>query len=279
MPFLGSEAVSSGALTRYELRRYYRPIMFDVYLDKGVAPSLRQRTTAAWLWSRRAAVIAGLAASALHGAQYVDDEVPVELIWRNARSPAGVITRADLLHGSEHQTICGMPVTTPERTVFDLGRRGGLVTAVQRLDDLVRATDVKVAAVEELARGHRRARGLRQLEKALDLVDAGAESPKETWLRLLLIRHGYPRPTTQIPVVSIDGCRRYRLDMGWEDIKVAVEYDGDQHRTDRERWAYEVVRAEDIQDLGWLNVKATARTPGADVLRRVRNAWIARSSR
>jgi hypothetical protein len=96
---------------------------------------------------------------------------------------------------------------------------------------LARATDFKVSAVEELVSRHRHTRGLRQLEAVLNLVDAGAESPKETWLRLLVIRAGYPRPRTQIPVLSPDGRRRYYLDMGWEDIMLALEYDGDHHRT------------------------------------------------
>jgi hypothetical protein len=63
-PFIGAEALTSGDLTRYELRRYYRAIMPNVYLDKRVEPSLHQRTAAAWLWSGREAVVAGLAASA-----------------------------------------------------------------------------------------------------------------------------------------------------------------------------------------------------------------------
>ena len=61
-PFIGSEALTAGVLTRHELRRYYRAIMPNVYLNKRVEPTLRQRTTAAWLWSRREAVIAGAAA-------------------------------------------------------------------------------------------------------------------------------------------------------------------------------------------------------------------------
>ena len=59
--------------------------------------------------------------------------------------------------------------------------------------------------VKELAARHAHLRGLRQLETALDLADAGAQSPKETWLRLLLIKDGLPRPRTQIPVRCSDG--------------------------------------------------------------------------
>jgi hypothetical protein len=95
-PFIGSEALASGSLNRYELRRYYRAIMPNVYLDRRVEPSFRQRTLAAYLWSRREAVISGLAASAIHGAKWIDDDSPVELIWDNARSPNGVVTRDQL---------------------------------------------------------------------------------------------------------------------------------------------------------------------------------------
>ena len=112
---------------------------------------------------------------------------------------------------------------------------------------------------------------------ALDLNDAGAQSPKETWLRLLLIRAGFPRPQTQIRVVSADGYRQYYLDMGWEDLMLAVEYDGDHHRVDRARFAYEIERSEDIAELGWLVVKVAARSHPADVLRRVQRAWDART--
>jgi len=226
-PFVGSDALASGALNRHQLRRYYRAIMPNIYLDKRVQPSLRDRTVAAWLWSRREGVVSGPAASALHGTKWVDDDSPVELIWHNARTPAGVVTRDELLFEEEIQRLNGLNVTTPERTAFDLGRRDRIGRAVERLDALAQATDLKVPAVEELASKHRHARGLRQLETSLDLVDAGAESPKETWLRLLVIRAGYPRPRTQIPVLSPDGRRRYYLDMGWEDIKLALEYEGD----------------------------------------------------
>jgi hypothetical protein len=62
-------------------------------------------------------------------------------------------------------------------------------------------------------------------------MDGGAQSPKESWLRLVLIDAGLPRPVTQIHVT--DNPLVAYLDMGWKEPKVALEYDGDQHRTDR----------------------------------------------
>jgi hypothetical protein len=268
-PFIGSEALASGALTRYELRTYYRAIMSNVYLDKRVQPSFRHRTIAAYLWSGREAVVAGLAASALHRSKWIDDDSLVELIWRNARVPAGVVARADSVLDEEIQRLNGLAVTSPQRTAFDIGRRGRLDDAVARLDALAQATDFKVSAVEELAARHRHTRGLRQLEKVLSLVDPGAESPKETWLRLLAIRAGYPHPRTQIPVLSPDRRRWYYLDMGWEELMLALEYDGDHHRTTRERFAYQIERAEDLHELGWTVVTVAARHQPPSVLRRL----------
>ncbi len=247
--------------------------MPNVYLENRLQPSLRQRILAAWLWSHRGAVIAGAAASALHGAKWVDDDTVVELIWRNARAPKGVKTRDELLLDGETQQLGSLWVTTPQRTAFDLARRGTLRQAVARLDALAAATDFKVDDVRELAANHRHTRGLRQLEVALDLVDAGAQSPKETWLRLLLIDAGFPRPQTQIPILGPDGYPKYFLDMGWEDVMLAVEYDGDQHRTSRPQYVWDTARLEYITAIGWTHIRVLAEHRGCDVIRRVERAW------
>lgn len=273
MPFLGNAALAAGALTRYELRRHHVAVLPNVYLPARTRPNLLQRTVAAWLWSGGQAVVAGAAAAALHGAKWVDATVPIELISPNTRPPAGVLTRNDLLLPGEQQLRHGMAVTTVARTAFDLGRRGSLGQAVARLDALANATRFHTAEVLDLARRHRHARGLRQLEGALDLVDAGAQSPKETRLRLLLINGGFPRPTTQIPVAGPDGRWKYFLDMGWQDLMLAVEYDGEHHLTDRQQYVWDATRLEYLRQLGWTHIKVLKEHRGDDVLRRVRAAW------
>lgn len=272
-PFVGSEALTSGAVTWHELDRYYTAIMPNVYLDKRATPSLNQRVVAAWLWSRRHAVIAGAAASALHGAKWVDADTPVELIWANARAPSGVLTRDELLLPGETRLLGGMQVTSLDRTAFDLGRRGVIGQAVARLDALANATHFKVDDVVELAARHRHTRGLRQLGRALDLCDAGAQSPKETWLRLLLINAGFPRPTTQIPLLGPDGYPKYFLDMGWEEIMLTVEYDGQQHRTDPWQFEKDVARLEYLQRRGWTHIRVLAGHRERDIIGRVQRAW------
>jgi hypothetical protein len=108
---------------------------------------------------------------------------------------------------------------------------------------------------------------------ALSLVDAGAESPRETWLRLLLIRAGFPAPRTQIPVYDEYGQLVAALDMGWADIKLAVEYDGEHHWTSRRQFSRDIGRAEALADLGWIVVRITAEDTEGGVIARVSSAW------
>jgi very-short-patch-repair endonuclease len=92
----------------------------------------------------------------------------------------------------------------------------------------------------------------------MTLVDAGAESPQETRLRLLLIRSGLPRPVTQIPVHNDLGRVVRRIDMGWPDVMVGVEYDGEQHFTNPDDYAADIERLEFLAARGWLIVRVSA---------------------
>ena len=278
-PFIGSEAMASGALRRHQLRSRFRAVFPDVYVprEQQLTLNLRQRAVAAWLWSHRQGIIAGLTAAAWHGSKWVDEQLLVELIWSNARPPRGIRTYDRSLEPDEYGLVTGLPVTTPQRTAFDIGRRKPMGAAIAHLDALMRATGIKVDEVFDIADQHRGARGLRQLETALGLADAGSQSPKETWLRLLLIEAGLPRPTTQIPVTTSDGTTYY-LDMGWEDLMVAAEYDGEQHRVDTWQYRKDIRRREAIDRLGWIVIRVIAGDRPAGIVARVRDACEYRAS-
>nr|MDT0527027.1 hypothetical protein [Streptomyces sp. DSM 41633] len=125
-PFLGSEAVGAGLVRKHQLRANFRAILPDVSVARDFHTTRADRAMAAWLWSHRRGVLAGATAAALHGAKWVDDSAPVELIWTNARSPLGVRTSAMRLQPNEIGQVRELPVTTPERTAFDIGRTPGL---------------------------------------------------------------------------------------------------------------------------------------------------------
>ena len=257
-PFLAAEALAADAVTFRELRRFHTGIYPGVWAPRDVELSPTQRAHAAWLWSRREGVVAGLSASAMWGAKWIEAGTPAELIHTNRRPPPLLAVHDETLPPGEAATVSGIPVTTPARTAFDLGRRLDLQAGVQRIDALMNATDVKVAEVEAVLAGHRGMRGVRQLRETLLLVDGGAESPYESLTRLLLVQAGFPRPQTQIRVVDEYGCVVARIDMGWPEYLVGVDFEGAHHWTDSRQRSKDAERFTRIPELGWTDFKLTS---------------------
>ncbi len=277
--FIGSAAIADGRLTRHELQRWYRPIYRGVYVPVHAAPTLRDRTVGAWLASGRQGVIAGVAASALHGAKWVDADIGIELVSGSMRPQRGLVVRAEALEPDEVTYVGRLPVTTPARTAYDLGRHLPRGQAIARMDALAWATPFSAEDVLLLAKRHAGARGVRRLRSALPLVDGGAASPKESRLRLLLIDAGLPVPTTQIPVCDNSYWPFAWLDMGWPEYKVAAEYDGDQHRKDRRQYVRDHRRLRKLAKLGWIDIVVINEDSPADVIERTRAALVSRGWR
>lgn len=272
-PFLGSAALAAHQISRHELRSRYAAIHQDVYVprDAELTPVLRAK--ACWLRSRRRGILAGFSAAAVHGAKWIDPALPATIIDTNRRPAAGVHVWAGCIEDDEIGVVDSMRLTTPARTALDLARRYPLGVAVAAVDALAQAVELKLADVELLVDRYEGHRGIKAARTALGLVDGGAQSPKETWLRLLLLRAGFPRPQTQIAVRNDWGWAEAYLDMGWEDIKLAVEYDGDQHRSSRYQYVKDIRRLEKLEHhYGWIVVRVVAEDHPDDIIRRVGDA-------
>lgn len=256
-PFRANEALAAGLVTRHRLRTEFEAVHRNIYVPKGQRLTPVTRAVAGWLWSGRAATVAGLSAAALYRTKWIDDWLPAELNRAGRDKARGIVVRSDTLAEDEVCVRNGISLTTAARTAFDLGRRMGLQTAVIRLDALAAATDVKWADVDLLVARHSGARGVVQLRRALELVDGGAESPYETRTRLVLLAAGLPRPRTQIPV--FDGpCLIARIDMGWEEWLVGVEFDGAQHWTDPAQRTRDIDRTAELEAMGWRIVRVSS---------------------
>ena len=64
--------------------------------------------------------------------------------------------------------------------------------------------------------------------------------------------------------------------MGWPELKIGVEYDGDQHWTDRRQLSRDIRRTEDLRELGWIIVRVTADATEASILGWVEAAFMRR---
>jgi very-short-patch-repair endonuclease len=264
-PFLGTEALASGAVTERTLRSGHDRIYRNVYMPKGMEVTAATRAVAAWLWAGRDATVGGLSAAAVHGSKWIDPHLPAELFRRNGKPAEGILIHRDELLADEFHMVRGISVTTPARTAFDLGGRGHRTEAIIRLDALAIATGLTVSDVQPLIERHRGVRGLVQLRDALVQMDSGSESPQETRTRLVLIDAGLPRPQTQIEVGE------WRIDMGYEEFMVGVEYDGEQHWTDPKQRAKDIDRHAELLSHGWVIIRVSA-----DMLRYRKHVIVAR---
>jgi hypothetical protein len=249
-PFIGTEALADGHATSRALRTQYRPVYRNVYMPKDHELTAAARGVAAWLWSGRRATAAGVSAAALLGTRWIDPGLPAELYRPNGKPVDGIVIHRDELWEDEVRPVGAIPATTPARTAFDLGRREGLVRAAIRVDALANVTNLKAVDVEELIERHPGVRGLVQLRRVISLMDGGAESPQETRTRLLLVRSGLPKPETQVVVADHFNRPFARIDMGYREWKVGIEFDGAQHWTDPAQRTADIDRHAELAALG-----------------------------
>ena len=138
------------------------------------------------------------------------------------------------------------------------GRRAAALCTIEELD----------AAVIR----HRGCRGATALRWALPRLRAGADSAPESHLRLLCIAAGLPEPVIGAEVPVADGLRLHP-DLAYPDLKIAIEYEGEGHRTDAAQFRRDIERKELYEDVEWRVMRVSAdhlyRDPDA-LVRRIR---------
>ncbi|MFB2556877.1 hypothetical protein [Herbiconiux liangxiaofengii] len=97
--------------------------------------------------------------------------------------------------------------------------------------------------------------------RALHLIRDGAESRRETHLRLQLLGHGLPEPDLQGVILDAHGRFVARGDLVYPAFKVLVEYDGQQHRESSMQFHHDVARHEALLAEGWTHLRADLHTP------------------
>ncbi len=100
--------------------------------------------------------------------------------------------------------------------------------------------------------------GRRELDHLVDLLDSGCESELELWGHLSVfdapgLRHGVRQ------LVVRAGRRRYRLDLGFELERVAVEMDGRAFHSSDEQRERDIRRDAALATTGWLTLRYSHR--------------------
>lgn len=158
------------------------------------------------------------------------------------------------LRSGDLRTWNGFRVTSPERTWLDLAAAG------LTLFDLVAVGDylvhwehplTTIARLTDAAAGYQGRRGRTLIRAALPLLRTRAESPRETVLRLIIVIAGLPEPECNLNIYDSAGRFLARADLAYPDFKLMLEYQGDQHRTDKAQWRRDIRRSGDVEDAGW----------------------------
>lgn len=120
-------------------------------------------------------------------------------------------------------------------------------------------------------------RGVVQAREILDLCDPRSGSPGETVTRLAASDVGLPRPECQLAVPTAGGT--FYVDLGWEGVRLAVEFDGMvKYDDDVERVVHdEEARQSALETAGWVVVRVRWEELGdlAALEQRLRHAYLA----
>lgn len=151
-------------------------------------------------------------------------------------------------------TAAGLPLVAPERTWLQLAASLSADELVVLGDAMTRRKTpvTTVAALRaEVAGAPPGTRGVRAAREAVELIRPGTDSSPESWVRLHMVRAGLPCPLVNARIHDDAGRFVAMPDLALPELKIAIEYDGDVHRTDRQTWMRDVAKREVLRDLGW----------------------------
>lgn len=252
-----------------------------VYRVAGAPESWQQRALVACLAAPDGATASHLTAAALAGLIETSPSPPHITVGlhRSVRSATAVVHRARL--GPVDYTVMqGVPSTTVARTLVDCAA----VVGRRRLRQLVDTAFHRRLTTEKLVElawdnarlGPGRA-GEVLMRELLEPWSAQIKpgSPAEARLLRQVIEWGFPTPCCQVPVEDPTGQVIARLDVGWPEHRIGLEYDGSEHHGPS-RWHHDESRHFSITALGWqvLHVGSADLMPGASEFRaRLVRVW------
>jgi len=152
-----------------------------------------------------------------------------------------------------------LPVSTAARTWRDLAASGLRLAELVAVGDRIvwhrspRSTVHKLRAA--IGRYESR-RGIRLLRTAVDMLSDRSDSAPESELRVAILEAGFPPPEVNVerpfPGVTV------HPDLSWLEQRVAIEYDGEHHRTNAGQWHRDIRRDQGYRDAAWSCYRATS---------------------
>jgi hypothetical protein len=274
-PFTLQQAVRLGYTRRMLQGRRFQIILPTVYAVATLELTPRIMTEAALLAAPSHCAASHHSALGLYGVDVGDDLLP-HLSTRDARPVRirGVTTHR--LTTMTTRDVDGRRAVTLELAVSTAATVLSLVDLVIAIDALYLRRHLTPDRLDQFLHDHD-GNGVRAARRALHLAGPGSESPRETYVRLLLELAGLPPPEVNASYGDDDGFVA-RIDLSWRAWKIAVEYDGRQHGLDLAQRERDVRRRERMERLGWVFIIVTAAQLASprEIVQRVRAVLLER---
>jgi len=165
------------------------------------------------------------------------------------------------LNADDRQEANGIPTTSPQRTVVDLGAvapwlvEAALDTGIRK--GLFELVDVQ-AFVNRVARRGRRGVGvIRPFLEARRTWDAATESELEDLFCRVIAEYHLPLPVTQFVLRSDHDAFICRADFAYPHRKVLIELDSEAHHMDRQTFRLDRSKQNQAGRLGWRTLRYT----------------------
>ncbi len=278
-PFTRADALAAG-LTDDDLRSDTVVRLFrGVYVGRAATRTLLVRAQAALRVAPASAMVSHHTAAALWGGA-----VPQQSVI-HITVPAGRDCQVDGIRTHRYLDVSaasvhrGIRITSPERTLCDLGRSLDLVELVTLGDRLVRrdvTSPLRLIRAADDWTGPKR----RLLQRASRLVRPGVDSPPESRLRMLIVLAGLPEPSVNHIIRDQEtGEWLRRFELAYRELLLAVEYHGLWHRESDEVWQRDIERREELDRRTWRVVEVIAKSLHEDPLRVLSRIEAARRER
>jgi very-short-patch-repair endonuclease len=263
--FRARDAIDAGLLRPGHLRtRAWRRVFQGVYADAALTVTHGTRCMAAMAFLLPdGAVIAGKSAAVMHGVPLGDRTLPVEALTPGTRlryRTGGLVVHRGTLAPTDRISVNGIPVTSVERTCWDLAQWLDVVESVVWIDQILTLGRTTTADLTRYLDRRRQdtVRGVRRFERAASLVDARSESQQESRLRVRLTLAGLPPPEVQFTILDDSGRFVARVDLAWPELRLAIEYDGLWHVGSASQMHADRRRLNALAGLGWTVLHVTS---------------------
>jgi hypothetical protein len=276
-PFTRQQAIAAGLTDAHLRSRRFRQLFHGVYVSAETTMTPLLWVCAALLASPRDAVVSHHTALRMYGLA-LGGLFPLHISTRTSTH-----TRRENIRSHQRRApiatreMHGVPVTAPMRTLVDIATKVTSVQLIQAAEHMIHHGHVTVEGLSEYVMV-RHLDGVQRVRRVLGWIRDGAESPRESTLRLMIVFARLPEPRCNLAIHDSDGTFLARGDLVYPELRVLVEYDGWYHERDAQQRQKDLLRRERLEAAGWRVIVVTSRdmaTPQA-VVRRVHEALVDR---